>query len=77
MVDDLKVSLELGVFISEAVHAVGTGGQYLSYAILLEGLDILLGHRLEQVFIAGSTCGIARASLFLAKDGIVHSGLIQ
>ena len=61
MMDDVIVSSQFGIFVPQDVEAVGAGGDDLPYAIVVEQLDILVSHHLEQEFVAGPAGGVARA----------------
>jgi len=64
MVDNLKVTTELGILMLEGIKAMGTTGQYLSSVVGLKKLDVLLasGYAISLYYFsrkAPSTCCIA------------------
>src|SRR5690606_19271061 len=71
------VTAQLGIVITEYIEAVGAGRYDLFYAIAIQQLYIILGHHLENKFIAGPAGGIAGAAFLLAQYGKADARLIQ
>ena len=59
----LEAAVQLRVFVTDGVEAVGAVGDDLPDAFGLEGLDVLLGLHLEEVFVAQAAGGVAGAGL--------------
>ena len=77
VMDDLVVSAELWVLVAECVEAVRALGDDLLDAHAIEGLDVLHGEHLEDVFVAGSASGVAGAIFGGAEDGITHASAVH
>ena len=68
MVDHVVVATQLWVLVGQCVEAVRTLGHDLLHAHAIEGLDILHGQHLENVFVAGATGRVTGAHFRRAKD---------
>jgi hypothetical protein len=77
VVNHLVCSAELGVFVLEDIEAVRTGRDDLFDPVVVQCLNVLVGHHLEKKLVAGTACGIARTHFFGAEDGIVDADLIE
>ena len=77
MVNDLKLSAELGVLVLNRVITMGAGGNYLFQVIALHCLGVLLGLELELMFITQAASRVAAAAFFLTEDTEVDAGLFQ
>src|SRR4051812_39128011 len=53
------------------------GSYNFFYTIIVEGLDILVGHHLEHKFISCSSCRITGTHFFFSKNGKADAHLIQ
>src|ERR1700722_15853175 len=77
MMDDLILSPQRGIFVAEDIEAMGTGGDYFFNTVIIQQLNILVGHHLEKEFVAGTPDRISGAHLLFAEDGISDTDLIE
>jgi len=77
VVEDFVVAAVVGVFVFEGVEAVRADGEDFFYGVAVEGGYVLLGHLLEEVFVAGAAGGVAGAGFFGAEDGEVYFGVVE
>src|SRR6201999_1021200 len=73
MMQDLIMAAQLGIFVAKDIEAMRTGGNDLFDAVIIQQLDILIGHHLKKELIAGPACGITRTGLLLAQNGITNA----
>ena len=74
MMNNLKLSAKPGIFILDAVIAMGTGGDYLLHIIAIKYFYVLLRLALEQVFVAQATGGFTTAALLGTQDTEINTG---
>ena len=67
VVPNLELPAEMGVVLLQRVVAVGTGGDDLLHVVALHHLDVRLGQRLVEVFVAAPHRGIAAAPSSVPK----------
>src|SRR5689334_21133115 len=72
VVEDLEVPAEERLLVAERVEGVRALGDDLPHAVAVQRLDVLLGQRLEEVFIPQPPGRVAVAGLLLAEDDEVH-----
>ena len=77
MVHHIIGAAEFGVFVFEDVKAVGASRNDLFYSVVIQGLNILVGHHLEEKLIAGTTGRIAGTGFFSTQDRKLHTYLVQ
>src|SRR4030042_6109320 len=68
MMDDLKLTTQLWVFIFQDMETMGAQGEDLFDAVSLQNFNIGLRSRLEQVFVSDSPCWIPAASFLITQD---------
>src|SRR5439155_24915167 len=74
VLDDLVPSAVVGVFVRERVEAMGAARDDLRDPGAVQGLDVGLRQRLEEVLVAHPASGIARASLAGSEDRELDTG---
>lgn len=83
MVEDVEVPIEVWVFVTQRVEAVRAGGDDLALAFrnafesVVQGLNVLLRHHLEQELVASAARGIAGAGLTSRKHAELHARRVQ
>ena len=77
MVHNFIVAAQFGIFVCKNVETVRAGGDNFFYPVIIQRLDVLVGHHLEKKFIAGTPCRIAGTHFFLTQDGKGDTHLIQ
>jgi hypothetical protein len=77
VMDDLVLSAQLGIFIAQDVEAMGAGRDDLCYAIVIERLDILVGHHLEEEFVSCPAYGVTGAHLLFSENSVADADLVE
>ena len=77
MVVDVEISAEPWVFVFKRVEAVRAGGDDFFELLRLENLNIAPRQKLEQIFVAHTSGGVAGAAFSIAEDGKIDIGALQ
>src|SRR2546421_673497 len=77
MVNDFVYAAKIWVFIGQRIETMWACGDNFFYPIIVEDLNILIGHHLEYKFISCTSGRIAGAHFLFAKDRELNAYLVQ
>ena len=79
VVENIEMSVEVGVFVAQGVEAVRAGGDDFALACgnavenPVEGGDVFFGEHLEKEFVSGAACGVAGAGFAFGEHAVFHA----
>ncbi len=77
MVEHLPAAAEVRVLVAQRVERVRIGGHDAVELASGEGLDVVLGERLEQPLLADPADVVARVALAVVEDPEVDLGAVE
>src|SRR5687768_15764297 len=75
--DDLVIATQFGIFVFDDIKTMRTGSDDLFNAVIIQELDVVIGHHLEKEFVPGSAGRVAGTHFLFAQYRVIDSHLAE